>query len=128
MQELSWAAANLPDALVSPPPLLSEPCQDTLDFLPSGMRDGVTIFICQVDRVHHLAVDVQLQLLIGGISNSHGPGILITFEVIQSHFVQLLPAINSVHHLQRPALRVIAQTPFNPANECLCFLDKTQAD
>lgn len=63
-------------------------------------------FDCQVNGIHHLAVNVELQLLIGGISDAYRPRILVSREMVQTILVELLSSINPIHDLQWPSLRV----------------------
>src|SRR5690348_8374866 len=104
MEKLSWSASDLPDSLVRKPPVPLEPFEYSLHVLPALMGDSVAVLICQVYRIHHLAIDIELQLLISRISNAHRPRILVSAEMIQGDFVQLLAAIQAIHYLQWPAL------------------------
>ncbi len=69
MQELPGPAANLPDTLVRTPPIVAQPIQQTLNLLPSRMRDRLAILIRQIDGIHHLAINVELQLLVSSIAD-----------------------------------------------------------
>ena len=63
-------------------------------------------FDCQVNGIHHLAVNVELQLLIGGISDAYRPRILVSRKMVQTILVELLSSINPIYDLQWPSLRV----------------------
>src|SRR5262249_5056390 len=64
--------------------------------------------------------------LISSVSNTYRPRILVAAEMVKLNLVELLPAVHAVHHLQRTALGVVAQTPFQPINECLRFIHDTE--
>src|SRR5262245_13001845 len=110
MQELPGPASDLPNTLIRTPPIFLQPLQYTLKILPFGMRNRLTVFIREIDRVHHLAINVQLQLFVSGIADPHGPGILITAKLVKRDLFQILPAVYAVHDLQRTSLRIVAQT------------------
>src|ERR1041384_4957656 len=99
MEEFPRPAANLPDPLVRAAPVFSQPFQEALNTLPSGMRDPVAVFICEINRVHHLAINIELQLLVGCIANPDRPRILISRKMIQRNLVEILSTIKSIHNL-----------------------------
>src|ERR1700751_2528123 len=117
MEKFSRSAPNLPNALIRALPILPEPLEDALNVLPAAMRDCVAVFICEINRVHHLAIDIELQLLISRISNKYRPRILVSTEMIQWNLIKFLPAIERVHYLQWAALGIVAQPVFQPFNE-----------
>src|SRR5215469_13245733 len=100
MEEFSWAAPNFPNALIRTLPVFSEPLQNSLNVLPAMMRHGMAILICQINRIHKLTVDVQLELLIRCVADAYGTRILVAAQVIERNLVELLPAVESVHHLE----------------------------
>src|SRR5215831_1273378 len=110
MQELPGPAAHLPDTLIGTPPIVPQPFQQTLDILPSRVRDRVAIFIGEINGIHHLAINIELQLLVSGIADPNWPGILITAKVIQRDLLEILSAIHAVDGLQRTSLGIVAQT------------------
>src|ERR1700758_4212920 len=110
MQELLRSAANLPNALVRPLPVFSQPLEDALHVLPSGIGNGIAVLIREVNGIHHFPVDIQLQLLVSGISNAYWTGVFVPGEIVQRHLVKFLPAIHSIHYLQGPALRVVTES------------------
>src|SRR5262249_11299643 len=92
------------------------------------MRDAMAVFICEINRVHHLAINVQLELLVSCISDAYRLRILIPTEMIQRNLVELLPAIEPIHHLQWTRLGIVTQSSFEPLNECFRFVDKSQSN
>src|SRR5258708_10785948 len=73
MEELPGPAAHLPDTLIRTPPIVPQPLQQTLNILPSRMGDRLTILIREIDGIHHLAINVELQLLVSGIADQDRP-------------------------------------------------------
>src|SRR5579872_709099 len=128
MKEFLWSAADLPDSLVCPLPVLSKPFEDALNILPAVVGNGSAVFIRQVNRIHHLAVNVELKLLIRSVSDPHRARVFVSGKILETAFVQLFAAINSVYNLQRSPLRIVAQATFQPADECLGFLDDTKSN
>ncbi len=64
-------------------------------------------FIGEINRVHHLAINVELELLVSSISDAYRPRILIPTKMIQQNLVELQPAIEPIHDLQRSPLGVV---------------------
>src|SRR5262249_13712067 len=108
MEELFRSTTNLPYTFVGPPPVLSQPFQNTLNVLPAGVRDRVAIFVGKVYGIHHLAINVELELSISSITDAHRPGILVSGKVVQCYLIEFLPAINAIHNLQWSSLGIIA--------------------
>src|SRR5213080_810459 len=95
----SRAATNLPYALIGPLPVLSQPLQYPLNFLPPGIGHWVPVLVRQIDGIHHFAINIQLQLLVGRITDTHGPRMFEPLQMIKRPLIELLPAVNPVHHL-----------------------------
>ena len=73
MREVAVRAAHLPDPGILAPPAVLEPGEQ-----PAGQRPDVVVrrgpvHPGLVERVDHLAVDVQLQLVEGRVSDPNGP-------------------------------------------------------
>src|SRR5436853_625229 len=83
----------------SPLPVLAQPLQYALNLLPPRIRHCVPIFVCQINRVHHFAINIQLELLVGRVSDTHGPRMFVPLQMIKRQLIELLPAVNPVHHL-----------------------------
>ena len=58
-----------------------------------------------MQRVHQLAVDIELQLLVGGVADAHRPAVLVPGQPRQLVFGQPALAGDAVHdlHLRRMA-------------------------
>src|SRR5262249_31365527 len=102
-----------------------QPLQQTLNLLPSPVRDRLTIFIREVDGIHHLAVNIELQLLVSSVADANWPRILVTAKMIQREFLEIPPAVHAVHDLQRTSLGILAKAALYPLNERLRFVDET---
>src|SRR5215469_4355239 len=124
MQELSGTPANLPDSLVRAPPIISQPIQQTLDGLPSRVGDWFAVLVRQIDGIHHLAVNIELQLLVRSIANPHWPRILVAAKLIERDLREILSPIHTVHNLQRTSLGIVAQPALQPVDEGLGFIDE----
>src|SRR5262249_41003774 len=83
VQELLTSATDFPYPFIRPSPVLTEPIQQPLHVLPLLIRAGATVFICKVDGVHHLAVNVELQLVVSTIADADGARILVPTQVIK---------------------------------------------
>src|SRR6185503_1047149 len=128
MEEFSRSAADLPNPLVRTPPIVSQPLEHAVNVLPTVMGRSVGVFIGQVQRVHKLAVDIELQLLVSSVANAHRTRILISGEMVQRNFIKLQSAIQPIHYLERPALGVVTQPIFQPFYKRFSFIDETQTD
>ena len=60
------------------------------------------MLVVEVDGVHELAVDIELQLVVGAVPEPDGPRAAVAVEVIQGLFSQVLASVYPVHELQRP--------------------------
>src|SRR5207302_11079128 len=60
VQEFSRPATNLPYALIGPLPVLSQPLQYPLNLLPPRIRHWFPVVVCQIDGIHHFAINIQL--------------------------------------------------------------------
>ena len=71
--EVLGAAASLPDTRVGLVPVAGDPVDDLGEGEPAGVRDGQAVVVGGQDRVHGLAVDVELQLTLGAVADAHRP-------------------------------------------------------
>src|SRR5437899_2039028 len=124
MQELPGPAAHFPDTLIRTPPIVPQPLQQTLNLQPSPVRDRLTVFIREVDGIHHFAVNIELQLLVSSVADANWPRILVTAKMIQRDFLQIPSAVHAIHDLQRTSLGIIAEAAVYPLNERLRFVDE----
>src|SRR5260370_33226140 len=106
MQELPGPAAHFPDTLIRTPPIVPQPLQQTLNILPSPVRDRFTVFIRQVDGIHHLAVNIELQLLVSTFADPNWPRILVTAKMIQRAFLEIPSAVHAVPDMKRTSSRI----------------------
>ena len=115
VEELLPPAAHLPDALVGLAPVLAHPVDQPDDVHPRVVRDRRAVLVVQVHRVHQLAVDVELEVRVGGVADAHRARAHVALEVRQRLLGQLVAAVDAVHDLQRavglraPAQRAIIQ-------------------
>ena len=72
VDELLPAAAGLPDALVGQAPVVADPVGHLAELGPEVEGYGFAVPVEQVNGVHELAVDVQLELVVGAISHAYG--------------------------------------------------------
>ena len=72
---------------------------------PAVVADGRDVLVVQVDRVHQLAVDVQLELPVGGVADPHRPRAAVAVQVVELLLGQVGPAVDAVHELQRARRR-----------------------
>src|SRR5262245_15134817 len=92
------------------------------------MRDAMAVLICEINRDHHLAVNIEPTLLVSCFPDAYWPLILIPTQMIERNLVELLPAIEPIHDLQWTPLGVVAQPSFQPFDECFCFFDEPQSN
>jgi hypothetical protein len=77
MGEVTARPAHLPDAVVG---LAPDPGEMVHEYLlhPPGFCVGLELVLAHhVHRVHELAVDVELQLLVGGVADAHGGAAMV---------------------------------------------------
>ena len=94
------AAAHLPDALVLALPVVADPVDHAADPQPRVVADRLAVLVEQIDRVQQLAVDVELQLVVGAVADPHRTRAHVAVEVIEHLLGQVLLAVDAVHDLQ----------------------------
>jgi hypothetical protein len=89
-----------------------------------------TVDVGQVDRVHRLAVDVQLQLVGGAVADAHRAGAAPALEVVERLLDQVGAAVHPVHDLQRAAAvrRAVGGAVQQPPAERGGFIEVAQAE
>jgi hypothetical protein len=100
VDEGSAAAPGLPDALVGVVPVLAEPVHHGDDVLPALVADAPVAECAAVegvDRVHGLAVDVELELVGGAVAYPHGAGAPVAVEVVERLLGEVGAAVDAVH-------------------------------
>ena len=75
------------------------------------------MLVINQNRIQQLTVNVQLQLLRGGIANPYGTGIFIAFKILEHMLGQVTPAIETINHLKRLARFEIATAFFHPLHK-----------
>ena len=101
VQELLLAAANLPDAFVRHAPVVAHPVDEPARAGSTGRRRPVsTVLVEHVDDVQQLAVDVELELVVGAVADAHRRGAPVALEVIENLLGQVVAAVDPVHDLQ----------------------------
>ena len=72
VEELPAPTSDFPDALVRFSPVRAHPVDQPDQVHPRVVPDRRSILVIQVDRVHQLAVDVELEMGVSGIADAHG--------------------------------------------------------
>ena len=75
--------ADLPHAGVGPVPVVHHPLEDAGEVVPGVVADAVAVLVEQVDRVDQLAVDVELQLVDGGVADPHRARVAVAAQVVE---------------------------------------------
>src|SRR2546421_8302694 len=99
VQEISWLATHLPDALVVIAPA---GCRGVGHLDQEVARDLVesTEFVAQaVCRPEEFAVDIELALLPGAIAHAHRPAGTPSRQVLERAFREIALAANAEHNL-----------------------------
>jgi hypothetical protein len=125
MEKFSWATPYFPNSLVRALPIFAQPIEHALSVLPPLIRNCMSVFIGKIHGVHHLAIDIELRLLVCGIANAYRPLILVARKMIQRDLIELLSAIKPIHDLQGAALRVVTQATFQPFDKGFGFINET---
>ena len=96
------AAAGLPDALVGRLPVLADPVDHVGDADPLlVVHEPAAGALHHVGGVEQLAVDVELELAGGAVSDSHRGGAHVALEVRELELGKVRAAVDPVHQLQR---------------------------
>ena len=90
------AAAHLPDPLVVPLPVLADVVQQVAQVEPGVVGDRRGVLVVDVDRVHQLAVDVELELVDGAVADPHRAGAAVPLEIVERDLGQVAPAVDAV--------------------------------
>ncbi|RMS09672.1 hypothetical protein ALP72_05644 [Pseudomonas coronafaciens pv. coronafaciens] len=128
MQKVLIAAAHFPNAHIAVIPVLAHVIYLTHHMFPAFMGDCVTVLVGQVNGVHQLAVDVQLDLLVRFITNTHWLRTAVAGEVIEMFFGQLGMAVEGIQNAELLGLfAAVIQAPTHPAHERIGFFGVAQA-
>ena len=104
--EVARLAAHLPDAAVGLAPVRDRGLDLDHEQRPDALGHLVARLRVQVDGVQDGAPDVVLGLRVRRVPDPHGARVLVAREVVERALGQLGPAVDPVHDLQRPLLRV----------------------
>src|SRR5215469_1869896 len=117
VEELLPSAPHLPDALVRPAPVGAYPVDQTQDVRPAVVPDRRTVLVVQVDRVHQLAVDIELEVVESRVPDTDRPGSHVAFEMRQGLLGQRMTAIEPIHDLERAVGLELLAALRHPAHE-----------
>ena len=73
--------ACLPNPIVLTVPMVTDPIQQTCQSHPQVMGDGFTVFVIEIDRIHELAINIELELVGGTVANTHGRRLSVALQV-----------------------------------------------
>src|SRR5947209_5386708 len=106
VEEVSAASAHLPDAVVRLAPALDRARGHELYVVPPGVGYvAARALVVEVHGVEHLAVDVELRLVVRGVARPHGARAAVAFEVFEPALGGEGPAVERVDGLQAVAAR-----------------------
>src|SRR6185312_10348656 len=99
------------------------------DGKPPGLSDSDAGAVEVVHSIERFAVNVQLELVGGSVSNPHRVGAAIALPIRQDFLVEVGAAVNAVHDIQRvgallPGLR---NTVAEPLAEGDSLIDESHA-
>src|SRR6266568_8281281 len=116
-EELLAPAAHLRDALVLLPPVGADELDEPHEVAPQVVGDGLRELVVEVDRVHELAVDVELELIVGGVPDAHRLRVRISRPVGQRLLAEVVTAIDPVHDLERAVRAELPAARLDPVHE-----------
>ena len=113
------AAARLPDPLVGLVPVVYQPLEVAGELQPAVVVEGQPVLVAEVDGVHQLAVDVELQLGCRAVADPHRRRAHVALQVRELLLGQVLTPVDAVHDRQRARLAAgrVAEAPLQPAHE-----------
>src|SRR5215213_2447830 len=100
VDEVPPPASDLPDSLIFTSPVVADPVDQPAQVGPQLVPDGVTVLVVEVDSVHQLTVDVQLQLVVGTVADPDRPRAPVALQVLQGLLGKVAPSVYTVHQLQ----------------------------
>ena len=83
-----WLSAHLPNTAVAAPPVLDDHFGQGADQVPRLLRYLALQHQQRVDRRDDFAEYVKLQVIGGGVADTHRPGILVAAQVIEYLFLK----------------------------------------
>ena len=109
--EFLLSTACLPDALFRRVPVGHQPVHHLAELCPALMTHAPGSLVGVIDRVHQLAVNVELTLVGSSISNTHRAGSTPALEVVERVLVEIAGAVDSVHDPERRAAFGMVEDP-----------------
>ncbi len=100
VQELLAAAAGLPNPFIGLVPVFTDPIRPPPDCLPLVRGERSRPLVVEVDRVHELAIDVELQLTSRVVPDPYRSRAAVTLEISELPLSQVHPSVDAVHDLQ----------------------------
>src|SRR5437762_594650 len=100
MHEMPPLAADLPDAVVGLRPRTLQVAEERLLQRPRMRLPPEAVCARLVERIHHLAVDVDLELLARGVPDPHGRRALVAGQPRQLELREPPLARDAVHDLE----------------------------
>src|SRR2546422_28855 len=73
--------------------------------------------VVQIDRVHQLAVDVELKVVEGGVADTDRPRPHVALEVGEGLLAQRVTTVEPVHDLERAVRLELGAACHHPAHE-----------
>src|ERR1700738_5388027 len=126
MRELLARSADLPDALVGLLPDRLQAIDQRPLQLPGFLLRPEADPAREVHRVHHLAVDVELQLARGGVADADRPRALVARQPIQLQLRQAALARQPIEDLELQGLA--CGRPLPPATPRARLVDVAGAE
>jgi hypothetical protein len=83
MEKFVASAPNLPHSLIGSLPVTTDPLRKGSDVAPLRERCALVVTITQVQSVNELAMDIELQLIIGSVPDAYGARAAIALQMIE---------------------------------------------
>ena len=101
IEKLPPAAPHLPDSVIGLPPIGGHPIHQGGDSSPEIVAGGLLVLVVEVDGIEQLAIDVELQLVRGGVTDPHRARAAVALQVIERPLGDLTPPGDGVQRLER---------------------------
>ena len=86
------------------------------------------VFIGQIDGVHQLAVDVELQLIGGAVADAYRSRAHIPRQVIQRVLFEVVATVDAVHDFQGAVFFTLRAPCFQPFHETPGFFGEADSE
>ena len=122
MCELLARSTNLPQAFIRLPPSVLEEIEEGALHTPGVVRFVQPGAPCEVQYIYDLAVNVQLALQVGRVSDPHRRGIFVARQPSKFEFRQTPLSRHAIHDLKfRSRARDRSKQPFAPCGGLLAI-------